>query len=922
MSRESPNPGVTDPVGNTSVSAIGDMLGKEPGNGRSVYYSRQYLLRGIPGRAYAERIARDLLANDIIEDTRIIGPDNYAARGLEPLSKRVVYAREPVVREYGLEVPDEELMRISSEGLLSMNLEEMKAIASYFKAPDVIEERRRYGLSAMPTDAELEAIAQTWSDHCKHKNFNARVTYTDEKGKKRVIDSLYETFIKGSTKRIRRMLGEDDFLLSVFEDNAGVVKFNDDYSFVLKVETHNAPSALDPYGGAITGIVGVNRDPFGTGKGARLIFNTDVFAFGPTDYDKELPYKNKGEKILHPKRVFGGVRKGVEDGGNQSGIPTISGGIYFNDKFLGKPLVHVGTGALMPAYINGEPSHVKEIIKGDLIVMCGGRIGKDGIHGATFSSEGLHKGSPTSAVQIGDPITQKIMNDFLLEARDRGYYRTLTDNGAGGLSSSVGELARLSGGLEVDLRKAPLKYAGLDPWEILISEAQERMTLAVKPEYLDEFMELAQRRGVESTVLGRFNDSGRFHVRYGDNTVAYLDMEFLHGGVPQWELDAEWKPPVHEEPDFGCPEDLTGTLHEMLSRWNICSRESVIRQYDHEVQGGTVVKPLVGEMNDGPGDAAVVKPLSDSYEGIAVTHGYNPNYSEIDTYHMAACSIDEAVRSIIAAGGRPDRIVFCDNFCWPDTVHDDESNPDGKYKEAQLVRANQALQRYCTGFRAPCVSGKDSMHIDFKVTDSDGNPVEKISGQPSLLMTAAAKVDDVRKCVTMDVKMPGDLVYVLGKTYGELGASEYYAMHSATGNRVPRVRLGKARSLYQSLSRVMQEELVASCHDCSQGGLGVALAESSFSGGCGIEVDLRKVPRWGIGKRDDYALFSESQSRFVVTIAPDYRDEFESMMEGNEYAMIGRVTNDKTLSIRGLSGREVVREDIYALKESWQRPMR
>ncbi|HRT71885.1 MAG TPA: AIR synthase-related protein, partial [Syntrophales bacterium] len=509
------------------------------------------------------------------------------------------------------------LLGISSARVLALNLEEMKAVRRYFQDAAVVEERRRFGLGEYATDVELEALAQTWSEHCKHKIFNSRITYLEEAGGEGiVIDSLFDTYIKRATQEIREKMGKDDWCLSVFVDNAGVIKFNDDYSLVFKVETHNSPSALDPYGGALTGIVGVNRDPFGTGKGAKLIFNTDVFCFAPPFYDKPLP-----KRILHPRRIYEGVREGVEHGGNKSGIPTINGCIVFDERFLGKPLVYCGTGGIMPARLHGRPTHTKEVRPGDLIVMTGGRIGKDGIHGATFSSEELHEGSPVTAVQIGDPITQKKMTDFLLLARDRDLYRAITDNGAGGLSSSVGEMARLSGGCELDLAKAPLKYAGLQPWEILLSEAQERMTLAVEPGKADAFLSLARKMGVEATVLGRFTDSGRFHVLYGDKTVAYLDMAFLHDGVPQLELKARWVAPRHEEAAFPEPSDLGGALKTMLSRLNICSKESVVRQYDHEVQGGSVIKPLTGAVNDGPSDAAVIRPILDSFEGVIVANG-------------------------------------------------------------------------------------------------------------------------------------------------------------------------------------------------------------------------------------------------------------------------------------------------------------
>ncbi|MDI9570847.1 MAG: AIR synthase-related protein, partial [Pseudomonadota bacterium] len=1050
-----------------------------------------------------------------------------------------------------LDVSEDSLLAISNERVLALTLEEMRVLRDYFRDPAVQAERARVGLpaDARLTDAELECLAQTWSEHCKHKIFNSRIAYDDGSGHVVEIDSLFKTYIKGSTERIRAErraragsygagtnatvsisadtqagttendtkgtaeagaasrssgaeagtaadagveaatdagtvgefaaragavnadaagaesygagtaaangvdasgadatasaetdAGGGDFCLSVFVDNAGVIRFNDDYSLVFKVETHNSPSALDPYGGALTGIVGVNRDPFGTGMGAKLIFNTDVFCFAPPDYDRPLP-----KRILHPRRIYEGVREGVEHGGNKSGIPTVNGCLVFDERFLGKPLVYCGTGGIMPARLHGKPSHIKEIVPGDLIVMTGGRIGKDGIHGATFSSEELHEGSPVTAVQIGDPITQKKMTDFLLKARDLGLYRCITDNGAGGLSSSVGETAQLSGGCEMDLRRAPLKYPGLNPWEILISESQERMTLAVDPERIDAFLALAARMDVEATVLGTYTDTGMFHVRYGDETVAYLRMDFLHNGLPQMRLRARWERPRRPEPDLpapppspaaataattvtsgsglmaaaeaatsltasaptttpatasasvpataaadpgatpspeaagdlaasmpaaataedigaalpaglaassspptdlatasGAPADMGVALRRMLSRLNICSKESIVRQYDHEVQGGSVVKPLTGVVNDGPSDAAVIRPLLDTFEGIVVANGICPRYSDIDAYHMAACAIDEAVRNAVAVGADLDHLAGLDNFCWCDPVAS-EKTPDGEYKLAQLVRANQAVYDYTTAYGVPCISGKDSMKNDYSIEGT------KISIPPTLLFSVIGRMADVRRAVTMDAKRAGDIVYVLGETKNELGASEWYALHGFVGDNCPRVEAAAAKRLYAALQRAIAAGLVASCHDCSDGGLGVALAETAFAGGLGMEVDLRRVPRRDLD-RDDYLLFSETASRFVVTVTPANQAEFERTMAETKMtrsagaspaspatdsrgqdqwpkpppvilAAVGIVTAAPSLTIRGLGGDIILREPLGELKAAWQRPL-
>ncbi len=906
-------PGVTDNVGKTAAEAIALLIGKPV----RVTTSRQYAIGAVRGRcdldtltrADAERIASELLANDLIQRFDIIDGRTWdPAQGIKPYVPRVLGEESPRTELIDLGCPDEELVRISNERVLALTLEEMRILRDYLKSETVLAQRKAVGLGAQMTDAELECLAQTWSEHCKHKIFNARIVYDDGEGNVSEIDSLFSSCIKRSTREIRARMGANDWCLSVFSDNAGIIRFNEDWNLVFKVETHNSPSALDPYGGALTGIVGVNRDPFGCGKGAKLIFNTDVFCFAPPDYDKPLP-----KRILHPRRIYEGVREGVEHGGNKSGIPTVNGCLVFDERYLGKPLVYCGTGGIMPSLINGEPTHTKEILPGDLVVMTGGRIGKDGIHGATFSSEELHEGSPVTAVQIGDPITQKKMTDFLLIARDRGLYRTITDNGAGGLSSSIGETAQISGGCEVDLAKAPLKYPGLNPWEILISESQERMTLAVDPAKIDAFLCLAGKMDCEATVLGRYTDSGWFHIRYGEETVAYIEMSFLHGGLPQMNLRAAWKAPRHDEPAIPVPADLGASLRAMLGRLNICSKESVVRQYDHEVQGGSVVKPLTGVVNDGPSDAAVIRPLLDSFEGIVIANGICPRYSDLDAYHMAAAAIDEAVRNAIAVGAPLDRLGGLDNFCWCDPVRS-EKTPDGEYKLAQLVRANQALYDITVAYGVPCISGKDSMKNDYQIGGV------RISIPPTLLFSTLGKMEDVRKAVTMDVKRPGDLVYVLGTTFRELGGSEWYALHDAVGNGVPKVRPQVARSLYEALHRAMEAGLVASCHDCSDGGLGVALAETAFAGGLGLTVDLQAVPAEGIG-RDDELLFSESQSRFVVTIRPASREAFEATLTGSVCARVGTVIPEGTLMIDGLGGTRVIEEELASLKAAWLKPL-
>ncbi len=906
-------PGVTDNVGRTAREAIEYISGHSFAPGEGVYTSVQYLLQGSITLADVERISTGLLCNTLIQRYQILESAAFAEQnGVAPYVPKVSGRVEPEIREINLNVSDEELVRISREGVLALTLAEMRIIRDYFVDEQVSGERKRMGLTLSPTDVELEALAQTWSEHCKHKIFSGIIEYIDENGNREEIHSLFKTFIQGATKRVRDILGEKDYCLSVFKDNAGVIKFNDEYSLVFKVETHNSPSALDPYGGALTGIVGVNRDPFGTGIGSKLIFNTDVFCFASPFYAKALP-----SRLLHPRRIYEGVVEGVEHGGNKSGIPTVNGSLVFDDRFAGKPLVFCGTAGFMPAIINGQPSHFKKIIPGDLIVMTGGRIGKDGIHGATFSSEELSETSPVSAVQIGDPITQKRMTDFLLRARDRGLYNFITDNGAGGLSSSIGEMSGECGGCRLDLARAPLKYPGLDPWEILVSEAQERMSLAVPPEKLDEFLALAVHMGVEASVLGEFTDSGYFHIQYGERTVAYLPVSFLHEGLPPMRMRGVWETRRHPEPEAIVKDDYTGDLKTLLSSLNICSKESVVRRYDHEVQGGSVVKPFTGLDNDGPSDAAVIRPILDSFEGVVVGHGICPRYSDIDTYHMMANAIDEGLRNYVAVGGSLDLVAGLDNFCWCDPIQS-EKTPDGEYKMAQLVRANKALYDYCVAFGVPLVSGKDSMKNDFY----DGST--KISIPPTVLFSVIGKIEDARTAVTMDAKRPGDVVYLLGKTAFELGGSEYYAAKGFIGNRVPRVNAEKSLKRYRAYHEALKRGVVASCHDLSDGGLAVAMAETAFAGGFGLSVDLGRVLFTGVpcDRRDEVLLFSETASRHLVTVRPENREIFEDLMSGNCFSIIGMVVEDKTLTVTGLNGSIVLNGELADLKEAWQSPLR
>ncbi len=884
-------PGVTDNVGRSAHEAIGDIVGRKLERNEEVFSSVEYIFTAKDlTKADIEHVAKDLLANALIESINIYSSAEVNKNGI-PLNLPVVEGSEGGnVNEYNLEVSDAELLEISRKGILALTLNEMQVIQNYFRKA---EGREKVGLKANPTDVELEVLAQTWSEHCKHKIFAAEITYDDGTGKKEVIDSVYKTYVKGSTHKVAESV---DWLVSVFHDNAGVISFNDKLDLVYKVETHNSPSALDPFGGAMTGIVGVNRDPMGTGQGANLLINVWGYCLGsPFTASEDVP-----EGLFHPRRLRDGVHKGVIDGGNQSGIPYGLGWEYFDERFLGKPLVYCGTVGTLPKVIGkNRKGWTKEINPGDLIVMAGGRIGKDGIHGATFSSEELHNESPVAAVQIGDPITQKKVGDFIYDARDRELYRFVTDNGAGGLSSSIGEMAELCGGCCMDLATAPLKYAGLEPWEILVSEAQERMSFAVPPENIDEFIALAESRDVEVTVMGEFTNTGKFHMMYNDKTVAYLDIEFMHGGLPQMQLNAKWEQKVYPEVDPKST-DLKADILKVVSSLNICSGEYKARQYDHEVKGLSVIKPFIGVNRDVASDATVsmIEPMSE--EGVILSSGILPRYSDIDTYHMMSSCIDLAVRRIIAVGGDMGMIAGLDNFCWPDPVQS-EKTPDGEYKLAQLVRANKAIYDYTTAYKVPCISGKDSMKNDSTLGG------RKISIPPTVLFSAISKISNISSSVTLETKKSSDIVYIIGDTKAELGGSEYFALKGGLGNNVPKVDIDSSLSIYNTVARITAKKLAASLHTPALGGLIVGFAKKAVAGGLGLDIDLAKLPVDDKNMTIEEKLFSESNGRFIMTVAPENKSKVEDILNSTNvsFAEVGQVIEEKVVKVSDADGSRV-----------------
>jgi phosphoribosylformylglycinamidine synthase II len=903
-------PGVTDNVGTTARAVVQEVIGRPLKSTESVYTSTQYFFRGDRlSRENVEHIARDLLANTLIHTIQVFSVSQYASAPVDEAVPAIGEATDIRVAEYDLSGSDADLLRISSEGILSLSLEEMHAIRDYFASGAVKNARTSLGLPPSPTDVELECIAQTWSEHCKHKIFAGRVHYVDEHGREEWIDSLFQTCIRSATEKIGK---EIDWLVSVFSDNAGIIRFNDRYNISYKVETHNSPSALDPYGGAITGIVGVNRDPMGTGMGCEMLANVWGYCLGSPFYDGELP-----EGLMHPRRIRDGVHQGVIDGGNQSGIPWARGFERFDERYIGKPLVYCGTVGRIPRFLQSRPSERKEIVPGDVIVMCGGRIGKDGIHGATFSSEELRTESPAQAVQIGDPITQRNMYEFLIEARDLGLYRALTDNGAGGLSSSVGEMCRLSGGADIDLEKAPLKYEGLQPWEIFLSEAQERMSLAVPPDRIEEFLALAARREVEATALGTFTDSGSLIVRYGARMVACLGLDFLHEGGPRMVLEARWQPPRIPTPRLPRKGIRNRMLLKLLRSLNVCSKEFKSRQYDGEVKGLSVIKPFVGVNSDVPSDATVLRVEHGCREGIALAEGINPFFSELDTYHMMASVIDEAVRRIISTGGRLGQIAGLDNFCWPDPVLS-EKTPDGLYKMAQLVRANKALYDVTTAYKVPAISGKDSMKND------SVRGGRKISIPPTVLFSAIGRMDDIAGAVTMYFKTAGDSIYMVGMTKNELGGSEYcrtLARQQKTplswGGNVPELDVDGALRIYRAMNAAASRALLRSSHTPTLGGLAVAFALAAIGGDLGAEIGLEHLPCAG-ELDDDAKLFSESNSRFVITCAPEDNTAIEMLFRDVPCARIGTVSEEPRVRITGELGRRLVDMDVETARRAFK----
>ncbi len=762
-------------------------------------------------------------------------------------------------------------MALSKERRLSLNVEEMRALRDYF-----IEINRD------PTDAEVETLAQTWSEHCVHKTFRAVVEVEGgelrgERASPLRIDGLLKTFIKKATDEINA-----PWVKSAFVDNAGIIEFDSEFDLSFKAETHNHPSAIEPFGGANTGVGGVIRDVIAVS--ARPIANTDVLCFGPQD----LPFDALPEGVLHPRRVRQGVVAGVEDYGNKMGIPTVSGAIVYDEGYTANPLVYCGCVGIAP--VN---SHPRAPQVGDRIIVIGGRTGRDGLRGATFSSAALTVETSEvagSSVQIGNPIVEKNAMEVVLAARDAKLYTAITDCGAGGLSSAVGEMGSELG-VRVQLQDVPLKYAGLAPWEIWLSEAQERLVLAVPTENIAAFQAICDTFDCEMSDIGVFTGDGHLHVNYGDAPVCDMSMAFLHDGLPRRTLIADI---THEDTKTRSVNNASilrsfvfqDVLKAMLAHPNVASKEDVIRVYDHEVQGGSVIKPLVGVGNHGPSDAAVIKPLgTKGTRGFALSCGINPNIGKHDAYAMAVSAIDEAVRNLVCVGANPARIALLDNFCWGD--------PNDPETLGTLVEACRGCYDAAKLFSAPFISGKDSLNNTY--LDLQGN---RVSIPGTLLISAIGIVDDVTTCVTMDLKRAGSAIYLLGETRDEMAGGLYLDFVLSADPRsqpLPRGRGVRHPPCQPMPPRYTQhctapshDGMVLAAHDCSEGGLAVAVAEMAQAGGLGIVLNI---------EADTTILFSESNGRIVVEVAPEHAGAFEATIRasGAPIQRIGETTHERSI---------------------------
>jgi len=868
------NPGVCDIVALSLEKALRDLSLPS----KSAKTAKFYEFQGLE-RKDIDYLAPKLLYNPLIEHVL----DYEKARSITTLDEFAGIDYKFNLIEVDIVSADEAtLLDISNKGCLSLNLEEMKIIQDYFKK-----------LKRNPTDCELETVATLWSEHCAHKTFRGIIEYKekDQSGKvikTETINSLLKSTLMKATKEIN-----SSDCVSVFDDNSGVVKFDQDYNICCKVETHNHPSSLEPYGGASTGIGGVIRDILGTGCAAKPFASVDVFCFSPWD----ISYKDLPQGLLHPKRIIKGVIKGVRDYGNRMGIPTVAGAVLFDKRFLGNPLVYCGTLGILP-----KDKSFKKSNPGDLVILCGAKTGRDGIHGATFSSKELDEQTVglTSAVQIGNPIEEKKLSEAILRARDSNLFTSITDCGAGGISSAITELGQ-EHGVKVDLDKVSLKYRGLTYTEIWISESQERMVFFANKDNVEELEKIFAEEDVELAVVGEVTDDKRLKLFYQGSKVCDLDMDFIFN-LPKLKKNAVWS--QSQEVDFKLDkkDNYNQDLAELLSSTNIASKDWVLREYDHEVQGNSVIKSIQGIDGISVNDASVVRPDFNSKKCVAIGLGINPFYSDLDPYWMAALAIDEALRNVICAGARIDKTFILDNFSW--------GSPENENTLGALVRAAKACYDFSTYFGTPFISGKDSLYNEYMVKD------KHIAIPGTLLISAMSVIDDWNKTLTSNFKKKDNLIYSIGITKNELGGSEYFRAKGVNQGKVPNVDKAKAKKTFESLSGAIEKGLVSSCHDCSEGGLAVAISEMCISSSLGASVFLADVPQ--VEDLLDYELlFSESPSRFVVEVTKDKKDEFEKELKGVDLGLIGCVSAEDKLVVYNKNSKEIISSEIKTLNQAW-----
>ncbi|MBQ4635341.1 MAG: phosphoribosylformylglycinamidine synthase subunit PurL [Akkermansia sp.] len=780
------------------------------------------------------------------------------------------------------ELSEAELTKLSQDMKLSLSTEDMLVVQQIFREID-----------REPTDVELEVIAQTWSEHCKHRIFAATIQHTVN-GKTEEIKSMYKTFIQRPSKEI--MAQKPGFVLSCFVDNAGFIKLDDNLSVCLKAETHNHPSAIEPYAGANTGLGGVIRDILGAGKGAKPIANLDVFCFGAPDTPQEMV---EGHNIIHPLGIMRGVVHGVRDYGNRMGIPTTSGAIQFDPTYIYNPLVFCGTAGVIP-----QSDIAKEMKPGLAVVVIGGRTGKDGLHGATFSSAAMGEESATEdqqAVQIGNPIEEKKTLDVILEARERGLIEFVTDCGAGGFSSAAGEMLSETGG-NLYLERAPLKETGMLSWQIFLSESQERMVLAVKPENLEELQSLADTFQTEMTVLGESNDSGVLRVWHNGELVVEMDNSKLHDAPTKY-LTSTFTPAPALTGVTLDDSNLAADLKQVFGDFAIVSREPIIREYDHEVQGNTVLKPLAGATADAPQDASVID-IDGSDKLMSLALAILPEWGKTDPYAMGTGTVDETVRQLVLAGTNPDKIALLDNFCM--------GNPECPSELGRIVECAKGIREAALAYGAPYVSGKDSFYNYFETEDGPVNiPV-------TFLCSGFGVVEDPDHVRGASLRRNNSRIFIVGNTEDEMGASVYARIKGVKDCKVPQTDNKANYAIYkQYYEKALTQGLVLSAHDLSEGGLAVAAAEMAFSGKGGISIDLDRLPTTAGWQNNAVPCFSESTGRFLVEVDEDMAEEFATAMEGTPCACIGTATADGKLTIT-TQGTTILEAEVAELKHIWK----